>query len=250
MKRPTVCVIFGGKSREYEVSLKSAYSILSNIDSEKYRVIRLGIIREGKWYIFQGENEEILKNSWESGNITSVNPDINTGELVLSSGERIRADLFFPVMHGEYCEDGRLQGLFEMWGVKYVGCDSFSSHTGMDKALTKLVARSLGIPVAPDIILRSREDRDWEDLIKQSEKLGYPLFVKASMGGSSVGVYLVKEKGELLPAIQKAFEHSPCVIIEKGIMGRETELAVMEVNGEILLSESGRDKRKSQKTDT
>ncbi|MBQ7225536.1 MAG: D-alanine--D-alanine ligase [Clostridia bacterium] len=156
MKRLTLCVIFGGKSMEYEVSLRSAEQVLEHIDAEKYDVIRVWITREGKWYIFEGENREILRLEDEKIG-TAVTVDVNSGDLIeLGSGKRHRVDIYFPVMHGEYVEDGRLQGLFDICGAKYVGCGAFASHICMDKALAKDVARKLGIKVAKGVVLNAK----------------------------------------------------------------------------------------------
>ena len=228
-------MIFGGKSSEYFVSLRSAFGVLSHLDKEKYDIVRVGITRRGEWYIFEGDDSEILADTWHRGTaITPVTLDVSSGQLLVLARQMyaIEVDKFFPVMHGEFVEDGRLQGLFDICGVNYVGCGAFASHICMDKALTKDVARAAGISVAKGVI--------WEEGM-DIEKLGfaYPVFVKPCMGGSSVGVCRVKNEGELRSAIERARAVCPRVLIEEEIVGREVEVGVLEVGGELTLSPVG-----------
>ena len=257
MKRLTLCVIFGGKSMEYEVSLRSAEQVLEHIDAEKYDVIRVWITREGKWYIFEGENREILRLEDEKIG-AAVTVDVNSGDLIeLGSGKRHRVDIYFPVMHGEYVEDGRLQGLFDICGAKYVGCGAFASHICMDKALAKDVARNLGIKVAKGVVLNAKCRMQKEQpfhrkrspspctgeangkFVGFGEEMEYPVFVKPCMSGSSVGVSRVENEGQLTFAIENAFKYCDRVMIEEGIDGKEVEVAVMERGGELIVSPAG-----------
>ncbi len=234
MKKPTLCVIFGGKTKEYEVSLCSAYEVLTYIDCEKYEVIRLGITKKGEWYIFEGSNEEILNGKWENGALVPVTLDLSSGHLIVMEKHiyAISVDVFFPVTHGDYVEDGRLQGLFEIADVKYVGAPSFASHICMDKALTKGVAREWGIPVAKDVLLN-------KNTRTRVDNLDFPVFVKPCMCGSSIGVSRVDELAELDIALRSAFGCCPRVLIEEAIEGKEVEVAVLERDGEILVSSVG-----------
>ena len=227
MKRTTLCVIFGGKSSEYEVSLRSAFGVLCNLDYEKYEVIRVGVTKKGEWYIFEGENERILNDTWQGDGCVPVTFDLTSGSL-LALGKDVYAidvDVFFPIMHGELVEDGRLQGLFDVCGAKYVGCNSFASHICMDKYLAKRVAQSLGICVAREYT--------------ESCEIVYPVFVKPRMCGSSIGVSRVEGKEELPAALEKAKSYGGGVIIEEEIKGGEVEIGVLEVGGELVISPGG-----------
>ena len=159
MKRLTLCVIFGGKSQEYYVSLRSAYTVLTNLSNEKYSIVKIGITRNGKWYIYSGENEQIPTDLWWKNEkyLTPVTIDLSSGQILMLDGtsRSITPHLVLPVMHGEAVEDGALQGMLEMAGIKYVGCDHFSSAFGMDKQITKLLASQIGIPVARGTIVDS-----------------------------------------------------------------------------------------------
>ncbi|MBE6673831.1 MAG: D-alanine--D-alanine ligase [Ruminococcaceae bacterium] len=234
MKKLTLCVIFGGKTKEYEVSLNSAYEVLSHIDYEKYDVIRLGITKNGEWYIFEGENRDILNGKWEKGELIPVTLELSNGHLIAMEKHiyAINVDVFFPVTHGEYMEDGRLQGILEIADVKYVGTPSFASHICMDKALTKNVARQCGIPVAKDVLL----DKNAQPRVNN---LSFPVFVKPCMCGSSIGVSRVDEEAELDNALAVALGHCDRVLIEEAIDGDEVEVAVLERGGEILVSSVG-----------
>ena len=234
MKKPTLCVIFGGKSQEYQVSLSSACEVLTNLNYEKYEVIRLGITKRGEWYIFEGENEEILNDTWEKSKVIPVTLDLSNGHLIAMERQiyALSVDVFFPVAHGNFMEDGRLQGLFDICCLRYVGCSSFSSHTCMDKHLCKLVARQLNIPVARDMLF-----------LKNTpicvDNLSFPLFVKPCMSGSSVGVSRVENKEGLASALDIAFGYSEKVLCEEEIRGTEVEVGVMEIDGEIVVSPVG-----------
>lgn len=226
MKR-SVCIIFGGKSEEYEVSLRSAYCVLENIDTDKYKITKIGITRDGKWFRFLGENEEILKDEWQS-RVEPIRIDFSTG-CVDNLGE---IDIVFPVMHGTFCEDGRLQGIFESLGIKYVGCDSHSSFLCMDKELTKMVAEKHGVPVVPSICIASKGDLP--------KKISYPVFVKPCLSGSSRGAGRVDGEYALNNALDNAFLYSSKVLIEKYIDATECEIGALQLpNGEVIFSEVG-----------
>ena len=152
MKKPTLCLIFGGKSNEYEVSLRSAYNVLCAIEREKYKIIKIGITKGGEWYLFSGCECEIADGSWEKGNRKRISIDF-ARKILYAGRKKIKPDIVFPVMHGEYGEDGRIQGIFEALGVRCAGCDAFCSHTSMDKHLTKLIASEAGVAVAKYIVL-------------------------------------------------------------------------------------------------
>lgn len=246
MKRLTLCVIFGGCSDEYEVSLRSAYEILKSLDYEKYEVIRVGITKKGEWLLFEGENEKILEDSWYKDKTIPVTFDLTSGNLLVLEKVvyAIHAHVFFPILHGGYGEDGRLQGLFDIMGVKYVGCNSFSGQICMDKALAKEIAEKEGIVVARWVELKKEilEERDVESSLEKllkKKKISYPVFVKPTKGGSSVGVRYVKSRKDLINSIKEAFIHGDRVIIEEEIKGEEIEVALMQTKNETLVSSAG-----------
>ena len=182
-------VLFGGRSGEYEVSLISASAVLRNIDAEKYDIIRVGISRDGKWYLFGGDISEIESGRWcdNAGNRPcAVCPDYGSNALIVFGvkTERLKYDVVFPIIHGTQGEDGTVQGLFELAGARVVGCSAETSALCMDKAMTKTVLRAAGIVTANDVTVLRREWNSPEakrELIAHIERnLPYPVFVKPS----------------------------------------------------------------------
>jgi D-alanine-D-alanine ligase len=248
-KKPILCVAFGGKSNEYEVSLKSAYAVLSNIDCEKYEIIKIGITKEGKWYLFNGDIS-LIKNDtwWDEKNILPVTVDISLGSFMVFDKNvyHITPDAVLPVMHGAFGEDGRIQGLFEMSGIKCVGFSSFSSMIGMDKYLTKAVCDNIGIPNARYAVINKCDMACFDKICEKIEKIGYPVFIKPCRSGSSVGVTKVSDKTNLYDAVSKAFLHSDKVLAEEKISGKETEIALICEGGTLKFSTAGSLKYKSE----
>lgn len=247
--KTTLCVLFGGRSSEYEVSLSSAYGVLTNVDRSLFNVVPIGITREGKWYLYTGDVEKIKDGSWkdDSENLHETTVDPTPGEptfVVLDNGKiekRIRVDVVFPVLHGANGEDGTVQGLLEVANVPFVGPDHTSSGVCMDKSFTKCVINQSGVAKqAKAVILTKREyEKDGAVCEDRTCKLGFPLFVKPARAGSSVGVTKVKSPGELPAALAAAFKEDEKILVEEFIEGREIEVAVMETEGEIVTSEPG-----------
>ncbi len=236
----TICVLFGGRSSEYDVSLSSAYAVLSNIDRTAYDLLIIGITREGRWYRFDGDLDEIRTGHWcdHTETMPTVQLDLSDGTLRCKTVDdvvtRIRCDAVFPVLHGKYGEDGTIQGMFAVAGVPVVGCGCTASGLCMDKAFTKsVVAQDTGIRQAKAVIGRPTDDCD---TLRQKceEAFGYPMFVKPSAAGSSVGVSKVRCAAEFAPALAKAFAEDGKVLIEEAIVGSEVEVAVFENHGEIF----------------
>ncbi len=226
-------VIFGGCSSEYEVSLHSAASVLRNIP-KKYKVIKLGITREGRWLLFDGNIDDIENGSWASSPHTTpalLSPD--RGEkalLVLKNGsyEKIGIDVIFPVLHGKNGEDGTIQGLFELSGIPYVGCGVAASSMCMDKAVTNTICDIAGVSQAKWAAFTQYEyDNSLVDIDEIINKLGFPIFVKPANAGSSVGISKARNKSELFDALKLAFENDRKVVLEETIVGKELECAVM-----------------------
>jgi len=234
MKKFTFCCLFGGKSSEYEVSLSSAYGVITNTDNDKYEIIKVGITRGGDWFRYDGLNENIKNGSWcaDSENLRRAffTPGSNLC-CVGSDGvcEYTHIDVAFPVMHGAFSEDGRMQGLLEMYSVRFVGPGCASSAVCMDKAFTKQILKNYNIPQAKTVVVSSEEvplltNEAGEALEKV---LGFPLFVKPANAGSSVGASKVSCINELSAALAKAAAQDSKILIEEYIKGREIEVAVM-----------------------
>lgn len=235
MSKIKVCVLFGGQSGEYEVSLNSAYSVLSAIDKEKYIVYKIGITRNGQWYLFDGENELVLNDSWlENGKNVPICVDFSK-KAFICDGLELYPNVIFPLLHGDFGEDGRAQSLFEMMGVPFVGCGSRASAICMDKALCKTIAIKEFVPVAPFITVNRGEfQNDEYDL-----SLDWSAFVKPNDKGSSIGISRAKTNQELRVALANALAHSSVAIVEQEIKGAECEVAILQVGNEIIVSEVG-----------
>ena len=242
-KMKNVCLIFGGKSSEHEVSLISASAILSGIDREKYEVTLLGITKEGKWYVFEGDSAKIKDGSWVSDkeNLTEVCLDQSFGEKVLklADGRTIPVDVMYPAVHGENCEDGRLQGLFELADIPFVGPGSLASAVCMDKSVTKAILNGVDIPQARAfVVLDSHKKNHYADAFKWANEMDYPLFVKPTSAGSSVGSAKVSSESELAKALDSALAYGGKALIEEYIKAREIEVAVLG-NDELKISVCG-----------
>lgn len=237
MTRIRVAVVYGGRSSEHAISCVSAGSILRNLDPERFEVVAIGITPEGSWVLTDARPEtlaitdrQLPEVSGASGTALALTADpLRRGELVSlgqGAGEILTSvDVVFPILHGPYGEDGTIQGLLELAGVPYVGAGVFASAAGMDKEFTKKLLAAEGLPIGDHVVLRPRQAAPTLDDI---ERLGFPMFVKPSRGGSSIGVSRVTSADELPAAIAEARRHDPKVIIEAAIIGRELECGVLE----------------------
>lgn len=232
MSAKRIAIIFGGNSTEYEVSLQSAAAVFEHIDYDTYRVIPIGITREGEWYHYTGRFDRILDNSWwaDPKDLRPVTVSVNrrAKSLVEFSEERfttIPVDLVFPVLHGKNGEDGTLQGVFELAEIPVVGCNTLSSALCMDKERAHQIVCQAGISVPRSVTFR-RSGRE-EAFRKIAEGLTYPLFVKPVRAGSSFGITRITEKQELAAAVDTAFEHDDEVIVEEAVEGFEVGCAVL-----------------------
>ena len=218
-----VGIIFGGKSGEHEVSLQSAYNVITAIDRTQYSVTLLGITREGRWSIFTGDPELIRNDTWEES------PD-NTWDFSFVSDPVFKAiDILFPVLHGTFGEDGTIQGMFEMFDKPYVGCGVLASSAAMDKDTAKRLFESAGIPVAPGIIVTKSEiASDTDSCLDRTEaSFPYPVFVKPANMGSSVGISKAHDRDELRTALWEAAIYDTKILVEKAINANEIEIAVL-----------------------
>lgn len=235
----TVVILFGGKSSEYEVSLSSASAAYANIDKSAYDVRLVGITRDGRFYYYEGETELIAEDKWTEDKIYPLSLDLSRGVLTYEKDGKtadLRADAVLPMIHGKFCEDGTMQGMFAVAGIPVVGCDCQSSAVCMDKVVAKsIVAVNSDIKLAKMVVVKSADVTDGDSVEKIREKcekaLGYPMFVKPSRAGSSVGVTKVKTAEKFSDALLAALKEDDKVLIEEAIVGKEIEVAVMEENG-------------------
>ena len=230
--KKNLCVIFGGESPEHDISQKSVTSVLNNLDSDKYNIYTIGITRDGKWYLYSGDWSKIEPGEWENEKDclkpAFISPSSEHHGIVALSdnAEVIHIDVIFPVLHGEYGEDGTIQGLFELSHIPYVGTGVLASANGMDKTYSKLVFASVGIPQAEWVVVNSGDD--FEAKADEIEaKLGYPCFVKPARLGSSVGIGKAHNRDELMAALHNAEKYDRRVLVEEHIDGHEVECAVL-----------------------
>ena len=233
MARLKVGVIFGGSSEEHPVSVKSAQEVARNLDTEKYEPIYVGITKSGAWKLCDGPEED-----WENGSCRPavLSPDRGVcGLLVLEQGryETIGLDIVLPVLHGRLGEDGAIQGLLELSGIPYVGCDIQSSALCMDKSLAYTVARSAGIATPNFWTVRADENVD-------PDRLSYPVFVKPARSGSSFGVSKVSRPEELPSAVETARRYDSKVLIEEAVVGSEVGCAVLGNDLDLVTGEVDR----------
>ncbi len=237
-KKLHVAVLFGGRSGEHEVSLMSARSVLSVLDPAKYEVTQIGITHEGEWLT----GEDVL-DKFEKNNFVDLQPFVMTPD---PSHATYNIDVFFPVLHGTFGEDGTLQGLFEMANVAYVGAGVVGSSVGMDKGVYKDVMIANNIPTVDTlVVLRAEIEKDMLGVIAKAEKVSdYPLFTKPANLGSSVGVTKCTNRSDLQEGLMEASAFDRRVLIQKGIRNaREIEVSVLgndepvaSICGEVLPS--------------
>ena len=235
MRKLSVCVLFGGMSPEHEVSLRSAESVLNNMDHEKYNVFPVGITKEGNWILYTGTDYSLLPTgqwkTYEGNRRAAISPVRGQG-LLSFEGDcvvRERIDVVFPVLHGENGEDGAMQGLLQMAGIPYVGPHIAASAVSMDKTLTKLVVDHAGVTQAAwQLVRRGELDNHMDNVLDSLEKrFSYPMFVKPAGTGSSVGVSKAAERDGLRDALVGAAAFDSKILVEEFIHGREVEVAVM-----------------------
>lgn len=230
-----VCVIFGGKSSEHEVSRVSASYVIDNLDKEKYKIIKVGITKKGRWYLYSGGTKNLPDGSWEKDKKhlkkAIISPSAGEGLLVYENDgsiKRIKIDVIFPVLHGIYGEDGTVQGLFELSEIPYVGCGVLASSVGMNKIYAKYIFDAAGLMQAKWLPFYTKDFDKISEFIKEvKEKLGYPCFVKPANAGSSVGISKAKNEKELVGALELASKHDRQIVVEEAIDGHEVECAVI-----------------------
>lgn len=258
-----IAVLFGGCSSEYEVSLESAYAVISHMDREKYEAVLIGITREGKWYLYRGAWECIPEDTWhrqkeckpavvlpdkEFHGIMVYGKD-NSKDNSEDKPEYISLDGALPILHGKNGEDGTVQGVLELADIPLIGCNTMSSAICMDKETAHRLAGACGVKVPESFLIteenwkeyrkensrqqttqneeRSRSIEQWTMLENKIKALGYPLFVKPLRAGSSFGITRVQSAEQLPTALEHAFSYDKDVIIEEAIEGFEVGCAVL-----------------------
>jgi len=241
MQKQQIAVIFGGCSPEYEVSLKSAYSVITHMDNAIYEPILLGITRAGAWFLFSGAPEKILDDTWQNSDDclpAIISPDRNTrGALIFAQGKvkAVQLHAAMPVLHGKYGEDGTVQGLLELAGIPIVGCNVLASALCMDKDRAHKMAAAAGIRVPSSFTIA--DPAELAAHLGQAERLGYPLFVKPVRAGSSYGITKVSNEDQLSDAVHLAFQYDDAVIIEETITGFEVGCAVLGSGRDLIVGE-------------
>jgi len=229
MKRKIrVGILFGGRSAEHEVSLRSAKNVYEALDKEKYEPILIGIDKRGKW-LLENRSRFLLEsgnaNQEETGESVALVPQSDgaiTNFERPSAGEKI--DVVFPVLHGTFGEDGTVQGLLKLANIPFVGAGVLGSAVGMDKDVAKRLLRDAGIPIAKFKVFRGNDEISFDAV---SEGLGVPLFVKPANLGSSVGVHKARGEEEFRAAVKDAFRYDRKILVEEFIKGREIECSVL-----------------------
>ncbi len=221
MTRQTVLLLFGGESSEHDVSISSARNVYAAMDGDKYNVLICYIDRHGKWWLLNKWTDELS----EHGGSQLLAAPGTKSFMTIPGNTIIHPDVILPILHGKNGEDGTVQGLASLLHIPIVGCDTTASAVCMDKILTKQILEANGIQTADCVVHRSGATLPKYDEV--SQRLGEVLFVKPSRSGSSVGVTKVHNKSEFIPAIHKALEHDDRVLIERAIVGRELETAVL-----------------------
>jgi len=235
-QRIHVGIVFGGRSGEHEISLRSARSVVDAIDPVRFCVTLIGIDREGGWHVLDAERFRTLTNATlpalEPGGPQVVLPPVpTTGRLLDPERPHAaidRLDVVFPVLHGTYGEDGTVQGLLELADLAYVGAGVLGSAVGMDKDVQKRLLQSAHLPVVPFLTTtRAKWETDQRAVASRVAELGWPVFVKPANLGSSVGITKVKRAADLAGAVTAALAFDNKLVIEKGVDAREIELAVL-----------------------
>ncbi len=241
-RKPRIAVVFGGRSSEHGVSCATAGSVLQAIDPDRYDVVPVGITQDGRWVLESADPERLAITSADklpevdgSRAPVALAQQDRSSELVVHEPSAVprtlgEVDVVFPLLHGPWGEDGTLQGLLEMSGVRYVGSGVLASAVGMDKHYMKVVLQAHGLPVLPYTVITPHGwETDRAACVEAVTSLGYPVFVKPARGGSSIGISKVHGVEGLEEAVEEARRHDPKVIVEVSAEGgREVECGVLQ----------------------
>lgn len=229
MSKLKLGVVFGGMSTEHDVSVISGKSILKNLDRNKYEIYPIYISKEGKWYLFEEKSKEIEITQKNIKPIEDVNSYLKQLHVV------------FPILHGKYGEDGTIQGLLELLKIPYVGCKVLSSSIAMDKVYSKIVFEKANIKQAKFLYIRKDKDKyilideEFNEIkddisiicLKVEEKIKYPVFIKPSNSGSSIGINKATNIDELKKFIEYASEFDKKILVEEAVVGKEIECSIL-----------------------
>jgi D-alanine-D-alanine ligase len=239
-----VAVVFGGRGPEHAVSCMGGGNMLASIDRDKYDVVPVGITRDGNWVLAADDPGRLAVTGGQLPSVEAVAqpgghvvPWASPGAVQATAPGQIphllsEVDVVLPVLHGPFGEDGTIQGLLEMAGIRYAGSGVLASAVSMDKAYMKMIFKACGLPVGPYVVLR---ERDWPAADPEGKRvqdaiaeLGWPLFVKPARGGSSIGTAKAADAEQLAGAIENARQYDPKVLVEAAIAGCEIECSVLE----------------------
>jgi len=246
-------VVFGGQGPEHPISCMGAGTVLATLDRDRYEVMPVGILPDGRWVLTRDEPERLAivgrtlpSVAAVTGSETGAGPETGADAAItaataapVASVPRVLAgvDVVLPILHGPFGEDGTIQGLLEMAGVPYVGAGVLASAVSLDKEYMKLVFTARGLPISPYVVVR---DRDWQGgpaaaataerkrIFDAIAELGYPVFVKPARGGSSIGTSRADDQAALVEAVEGARQYDSKVIVERAVVGVEIECAVLE----------------------
>lgn len=237
--KKNILVLFGGCSPEYSISLKSAYAVLTHINADQYNVLAMGITKDGQWFRYEGNYEEILADTWHQNRrqckAAFLSPDRSVhgiGELTDKGLSFTYVDAVFPVLHGKNGEDGSVQGLAELAGIPVIGCGTLSSALCMDKYRAHQIVSLAGVKVPKAAFFDHKPAAG--ELTEATRTLTYPLFVKPLRAGSSFGISKISNGSQLADAVDLAFTYDSAVIVEENIDGFEVGCAVLG-NDELIL---------------
>ena len=234
-----VAVVFGGRSSEHAISCVTAGAVMAAMDRDRYEVVPVGIARDGRWVLAPPDQRlEIIDGrlpevTGEGAALALPFDPASRGLMVIEPGRvpetLAEVDVVLPLLHGPYGEDGTIQGMLDLAGVRYVGAGVLASAVGMDKGFMKLVWQARGLPVGPYVLVGDREwRRERKRKLDEIKELGRPVFVKPARAGSSMGITRVAAEEDLEAAVEAAREHDPKVIVEAAIEGREIECGVLQ----------------------
>ena len=234
MKKIKIGILFGGQSSEHEISIISACSIIKNLDPTKYIAIPIYIATNGKWYLLKSNSSNVIEDTSHIKNeVKKIQNSDNIDEsfsiinYVHANEENRKLDVIFPILHGLLSEDGAIQGMLELLEIPYISAGILSSAIAMDKEVAKKFVQQHGIDVTPFISIKEPEYHDTV-LDEILDKFNFPLFIKPSNSGSSIGINKAKNINELEEAISEAFKYDQKILIEQAIIGREIEVSVLE----------------------
>ncbi len=232
-----VGIVFGGRSGEHDISIRSARTVIEQADPAKYEIVPIAIDLNGRWLspaasakLLEGTTRDVLTERYGEASSEKIALADDNGSVKVSlAGDAHSFDVVFPVLHGTYGEDGTIQGLLEMAGVPYVGCGVLASSCGMDKVFMKTLFRDADLPMCRYVwFLRGEWAKNRETVLSSVEdKLGFPCFVKPANLGSSVGVSKATDRDSLATAIDLAAQYDRKIIVEEGLEMREIECAVI-----------------------